>query len=388
MDGGTLHYVYDCGARSISHLEPIVSDYAKGLPRIDALFVSHLDGDHVDGLDTLLARLDVTTVYLPYLSLAERLLRVMEAEANDRRLTASFIQASFEPAQWFGSRGVERIVLVRNGGLPDETGVPSEPPRSTPEDRDRKTPKFHEFGIISQVSRPRAGQSSMLQMEVGTYLGVVAGGQTSNWILKPYVPTVDKKRTRRFEAKVREALCLKANESIEPKALTSMLKNPNGRKRLRSCYEEILPNGRGSKHNAISMSVYSGPSSDDLTWKVLSSHDQYPGLTERPGPVGWIGTGDAKLNDVRQRKKWLSFYKADIALTCSLLLPHHGSKANFHTELLRDTIHHCIASADELDEGYRHPSALVIKAINQAGKMLVHVTKRSATKFTEIVVSN
>lgn len=48
-----LNYVYDCGACSIPHLESLVAAYARRVSHIDALFVLHLDGDHVGGLDTL-----------------------------------------------------------------------------------------------------------------------------------------------------------------------------------------------------------------------------------------------------------------------------------------------------------------------------------------------
>ena len=193
--GGTIHYVYDCGARNVSNLEPIVAAYARRVPQVDALFVSHLDGDHVDGLDTLLARLDVRTVYLPYLSTSQRLMALAEAEAEDRRLTASLVQAQFEPAAWFGSRGVGRVVFVRNGDDPDLFSE-RPPERPDPEPRgEGRGPCLIEKGRTRPVTQGAAGQAEVLEMEVNAHIAVVLGGAPLNWILKPFVPRVsdDKK---------------------------------------------------------------------------------------------------------------------------------------------------------------------------------------------------
>ena len=51
-----FHYVYDCGSSSGSAvLQDAVAEWPSQVPRLDALFVSHLDTDHVNGIDRLLA---------------------------------------------------------------------------------------------------------------------------------------------------------------------------------------------------------------------------------------------------------------------------------------------------------------------------------------------
>ena len=51
-----FHYVYDCGSSSGSAvLQDAVVEWPSQVPRLDALFVSHLDTDHVNGIDRLLA---------------------------------------------------------------------------------------------------------------------------------------------------------------------------------------------------------------------------------------------------------------------------------------------------------------------------------------------
>lgn len=385
--GGTIHYVYDCGARNVSNLEPIVAAYARRVPQVDALFVSHLDGDHVDGLDTLLARLDVRTVYLPYLSTSQRLMALAEAEAEDRRLTASLVQAQFEPAAWFGSRGVGRVVFVRNVNDPDLFSE-RPPERPDPEPRgEGRGPCLIEKGRTRPVTQGAAGQAEVLEMEVNAHIAVVLGGAPLNWILKPFVPRVSDDRVRQFEKKILAALGVPPGTAIDLEALKILLKTPDGRTKLRRCYEAILTDGSGKKHNAVSMSLYSGPETKTDAWKVrarMENHWGWEMITDTESP-GWIGTGDAKLKSTQPRAKWRSFYRRELALTRTLLLPHHGSKANFHSDLLRAPLRICIAAADEREEGYRHPSPEVVEAIDEADLRLVHVTKRLESRFRETI---
>ena len=52
---GSFRYVYDCGSKNKTALTHSVDAMLKRHPGIDALFVSHLHDDHVNGLDQLLA---------------------------------------------------------------------------------------------------------------------------------------------------------------------------------------------------------------------------------------------------------------------------------------------------------------------------------------------
>jgi glyoxylase-like metal-dependent hydrolase (beta-lactamase superfamily II) len=63
-----FHYVYDCGSQSSELITEAVGEYAAITSRVDALFVSHFDKDHVNGIDALTSRMEVDTVYLPYIN--------------------------------------------------------------------------------------------------------------------------------------------------------------------------------------------------------------------------------------------------------------------------------------------------------------------------------
>ena len=141
-----FHYVYDCGTSDgSSALQDAILACRSQTSRIDALLVSHLDADHVNGLDRLLGSVSVATVYIPHVSAVAPVLEILEADLEGA-VSASLIEALTDPVSWFGRRGVSRIVRVRTspyGDPPGETEPdpldeddpserPSEDPRSVP----------------------------------------------------------------------------------------------------------------------------------------------------------------------------------------------------------------------------------------------------------------
>ncbi|RAK18960.1 metallo-beta-lactamase superfamily protein [Salipiger aestuarii] len=62
-----LRWVYDCGSNQADALKREVGSIARD-SEIDLLFLSHLDSDHVNGVDLLLSQVKVREVILPYLN--------------------------------------------------------------------------------------------------------------------------------------------------------------------------------------------------------------------------------------------------------------------------------------------------------------------------------
>ena len=57
--------VYDCGATQNDALQQSIDWYVNNYEKIDLLVLSHLDNDHVQGLDQLLTHISVDTVLIP-----------------------------------------------------------------------------------------------------------------------------------------------------------------------------------------------------------------------------------------------------------------------------------------------------------------------------------
>ncbi|MHC4454522.1 MAG: MBL fold metallo-hydrolase, partial [Planctomycetota bacterium] len=106
-DNRTFTYVYDCGSNNLNPLRQSIRQLDPNNNLIDALFISHLDSDHVNGIDFLCSSCgySVDTVYLPYLSIIDCLIIIGASLANDS-FTWNLAEAVINPRKWFKQRGV------------------------------------------------------------------------------------------------------------------------------------------------------------------------------------------------------------------------------------------------------------------------------------------
>jgi glyoxylase-like metal-dependent hydrolase (beta-lactamase superfamily II) len=123
-----LRWMYDCGSNQIDSLYREISRVAAN-PSLDILFLSHLDSDHVSGIDRLLTMVSVSEVVLPYLREADISLAVCrDVEAG--RLTGLFLDFAADPAGWLIGRGVVTVTFVEGRG---DDGPDDDGPDGTPE---------------------------------------------------------------------------------------------------------------------------------------------------------------------------------------------------------------------------------------------------------------
>ncbi|MDE0211898.1 MAG: MBL fold metallo-hydrolase [Boseongicola sp.] len=393
-DDHAFHYVYDCGSDDRKALGEAIDSYKNQVPHVDALFVSHLDNDHVNGLDRLLSVVKVDTVYVPYVNEVVLVLELIQAEL-DGALSVSLIEASMDPGNWFRSRGVRRVVGVEES--PDDgapgTGGDDDPVRPEGPRTERK--------IDSELGDPNVQEATGM----GSGIEVVASGyrvpirdRSLNWALVPHVDPAPRERLDRFEEELRKTLGLSAEEPVTSTQLANAMREKSERERLRECYDEIVPGGARRMHNRVSMSLYSGPVSieEEQEWchRVLCGPDwRAEELIElfwscEVGAVGWIGTGDATLNVKKVRTAWKGTYRPYRDRVATLLLPHHGSKRTFHCDVLDylPYLEICAASAGRRSR-YRHPSESVRLDVASRRKAFFHVSQNPQTALLEEIWS-
>jgi hypothetical protein len=103
----SCRWIFDCGARTSSKLQIYLGTCIlhHGQP-VDWLFISHLDTDHVSGLDKLMLNADVRNVMVP--------------DVNEReRPSWSLVDLLADPAQYFLSRGAGRSAFLGGPGDTD-----------------------------------------------------------------------------------------------------------------------------------------------------------------------------------------------------------------------------------------------------------------------------
>ena len=387
QDNGTFHYVYDCGSDSQKDLQEAIDSYKNRTSRVDALFISHMDNDHVSGLDRLLSVVKVDTVYVPYINDVILVQEIIQAEM-DGQLSASLIEATVNPEGWFNTRGVERVVRV----LPPSDDEPS---------RDSDHFQTVEPGM-SEPRYPELG--SDIQTENSGYqVKISSQGPIHNWVLVPHVdPVPQTNKMKRFELRMRKTLGLAQGERLASMQLANALRTKSERNQLRECYNEILSRGAWQMHNRVSMSLYSGPlileEGNDWSHQISFGPDFFPYMPLALCPelwnrffearaVGWIGTGDATLRIKKVRDAWRKTYSPYEDHVVSLLLPHHGSRHSFHNEVLGfPNLRFCFASAGDQSR-YGHPSNYVVQEVQNQLMRFFQISQQPQTTLREDIFS-
>lgn len=374
---GSFRYVYDCGSQNKTALTRSVNAMVRRHPGIDALFVSHLHNDHVNGLDQLLGSVRANTVFIPHLRIGATIADLVVAAA-DGALSHSLIEASLDPEGWFGQRGVSRVVRVQ----PLQPG--EVPPADARPDGSSEggEPPYHEISWKPQAySDEDADTPADLEtMESGRMLAPDSGSMALDWVLVPHVDPEPQADLTRFETEIAKVLGLLDIRKLTIQQLAGSLRDAKRRNELRRCYTNCF----GANHNRVSMSVYSGPKSapEEQHWNYFPEY-WFRELFHWRGAAGWIGTGDAELKDDQVRNAWQRSYSFFLANLSTLLLPHHGSDRNFSAELLNyPRLANCIASAGDPSR-YPHPGVEVIESVRHARKHFHHVSERPGTLCLE-----
>lgn len=364
-----FRYVYDCGSEQGNAFKSALNAHRLTCEgRTDILFVSHLHSDHINGIERLQAIAPAETVAVPYLDVIERLIIIL-GDTESGAVSTSALEYFANPAGWWLSRGARYVIFLEadDGGAlrPDGPMEPDGPIEDGSDDHreparwpDRKMPGARlaqhlrkprgivPEGLIAAGEAKREAASGAVLAGAGSFMRLEwrshehANWQIGDWILLPYVHPIDKAVRSRFQRALKKALRIRGqNEEKLAAKLVEFLCSPQKTKVLLDLYGEHF----GKGHNALSMSLYSGPycrntgpANNDRRWhrcgwpyKDFLHYD-----ITFVEPVGWLGTGDSALKQKLRRDSWLNFYQPYSSNVGVLTLPHHGSAHNFHDEIL------------------------------------------------------
>lgn len=368
-----LRWIYDCGSNQQDRLnEEILSVAAQGA--IDLLFLSHLDSDHVSGVDRLLAATTVAEVVLPYLNAADYAFAIVRDLARGA-LSGTFLEFVVDPAKWLIGRGVGTVSFVRtiDDGAPLSDWPLPEPGRGEPRvggagDISAKWPS-------SAVKQRTVKNGTVQEIAAGAAVSIQVNGSRLDWLLAPHAHKPSRPRMQAFI----DALKAQFGGRLTRSALVRYARDEKGRARLRECYEALWVSS-----NSISMSLYAGPQqrpmikSLQLPFRLLRSPH-----TSSQLEIGWLATGDAELACSGRLLALLNRYDALRDRVGVLVLPHHGSKRSFSPRLIRSlpNLHACVASAGP--NGYEHPHPWVYGQVILAlgGHAWHHVSEQPGSGF-------
>ncbi|SEN81247.1 hypothetical protein SAMN02990966_00169 [Rhodospirillales bacterium URHD0017] len=379
MGAKPLRWIYDCGSNQPGELSREITAVAAG-GNIDLLFLSHLDSDHICGIDKLLLAGNVREVVLPYLSETVLLASIARDSARGA-LTGTFIEAVGDLAGWFGSRGVETITFVNgsdedDGGdgpiLPGEPGGDGEGEIRTKWTPDSSKIDAHKTSVDDATAQATGRRAAMRQVAPGAAMLLTTPNALLNWAFIPYVHAPFARLIRAFD----QALEDEFGTPLDKKALAQAAKDADVRDRLRTCYDALWLD-----HNLISMTLYAGPWKPEH-FEMSFEPDHLDWWDQEVG--GWMLTGDVHLDGQRRRQRFLKFYRSYTPLTNVLMLPHHGSVHN-HSDLVLNAMPHLLVGyAAAGKNSYGHPHNDVRDAVEAHIRAQFHQV--SEDRSTRLVV--
>ncbi len=365
-----IHYVYDCGSEQKDALTFALAKHrleSKG--HTDFLFVSHIHSDHINGIEQLQGLAPASTVVAPYLDDLDLIILAL-SEIERSSWSSSMREYVTNPVEWWRRRQAKRLIFIEpdDGNSPPSgtmapPGDPTDPPHyPAPVFVGESVAKGVDVRLASRLVKPRrrrmlpelvaadpkisdgsddrpilAGTGSSFTLEWQTRAS--AYWYNVDWILLPYVQPAEKSARLKFRHQLAKEFSVHSTQERKIRRLfLNALQDDDQIRKILEIYNEIFD----TKHNSLSMSLYSGPErdkiSDDVSILYNGSHQNNLFALYHspfsPKKAGWLTTGDAMLKQQHRRKAWLKFFDHVKQMVACITLPHHGSIHNFHREIL------------------------------------------------------
>lgn len=399
-------YAFDCGSVNREHFEQGLTFCSPG--KIDILFISHLDADHINGIDALAAHTQIDTVILPCLDALHMTMIACEAvgDAGVRMSVQSFLADS---SAWLADRGVKRIFHVQRGDSEAETQpfVPdqdqsngNEIVQDAGDDNERRP-----YTIISE----RVGEAKTIRSgtviinTIGEHSSILVGNakRKTAWFLLPYVhpfPSEDVALFRKAVGGVFSSNFASRDmaSKVFARKLLELLRDESTRDTLKSCYALL-----SKDNNKPSLSLYSGPNpalsgtrhisrTDERHWPFLHSpHFRVPplGASYPNKGAAWLCTGDANLKKLRTRTPWLTRFHYLLDEVEVFTLPHHGSNTSIHNDVITrmkgSVMIACAATGRD-----KHPHLSLLGRLQTFEQCVWQVSEDSESAYTLNVTLN
>lgn len=299
-NNSTFNIVYDCGSVSKSAIEQTIKhSFPKG-SKIDILFISHFDADHVNQIITLKDEFDIKRVVMPLLDKNDADILVGVYSILNQQDIVDIIQ---RPETFFGER--TKITKVRAVNQNDTD--------NNPEENDRLSIEAEEDnGMINLPPEISSGTPIVYQCS-----------RKDVWLYIPY--------NYKFEERNKQFKELLNKAHIDIDSIQKGKFTQDDIDNLQNLYKNKLNKIIGKLDGTInenSMLLISTPHpKEEFVWhycNIYPYYQHYYGDWLYHG--GCIYTGDASLNKICN----LFFNKVKSLNTISTIqVAHHGSRRSF-----------------------------------------------------------
>ena len=382
--------VYDCGGKSRVFMEEYIKSFLSEIPKqpIEAVFISHLHEDHINGLQHLIAKTEVKRIFLPQLT-KEKVLDVLlynalhSSKINSNDFIINFIDAIRL------EREFENVAIIQ-----------------VQESEMRERPNIDSISI----------DSSLTQISPSLPSGTPLTFNNNLWYYIPYNPVSPSLSFDKIlDEKIRETLINIYNDpsaKSQAEKIAELMKD-KGIEVCKNAYAELF----GRIHNSQSMPVFSGllnPRGTTTTIEIghvsnpiepirLIKHiytdnhncelellanieDSYHSIVHCHSHMihcrracniitNFLYTGDFEAGNVISLKNYFIGHLWNSI--CGIQIPHHGSRHNYTPNLYSGKLY-AVASAG-IRNKYHHPNIDTLTNIAANGCFPFVVTEDGKT---------
>jgi hypothetical protein len=351
-------WVFDCGTYLSAHFKDLSNQIAALLdlvtesrmdcaPKLDVVFISHFDRDHICGLIELLRTFNVGRLVLPYMSLRKRMSIMLDTKSGSLKPWQVF---ALDPIRYISSTpgiNVQRISLV--------------PPSNYPEQDDGASIELPllDDGLIIEPPPLRPPVTFDEDYLPGSY-PIEWLSPSAKFLVKSvweFIPYNDSSFEKKVSGPFQKIIRKLSNTILDPSY-------PGSREAVKRSMERIYNKKFGAKdkaRNLISLFVYTGAidcSSDNdhsfFTSNQLTARDfeninrwqycmcapfyfwNYVYAVDISTPKSLLLTGDGSLKTKKRLNELVAYLgEQRIENVRVLQVMHHGAITSWHDEVAR-----------------------------------------------------
>lgn len=360
--------VFDCGGKSSKLMKDYINSFlpTRSKATIEAVFISHLHDDHINGLQHLIDRANVKKIFLPQFN-PNQLFEIIFYNAargakgsNSNQLVLSFIESNKS------NHSLNEVSIIQ----------------------------------IAEVTGDNNYQNVTHNIQHGVSSQTIASGTpmalSNGWV---YIPFNPKSKAPYFDGitdqTIKETLQSLYNNNTnlyeQAEALAQFVESC-GVEQCKELYKKMF----GGIHNGQSMTLFSGLRNPNPNMVICScpfpptchhylySHwrDWFAEFAKDNKdciPTNFLYTGDYEASDKLKMKELINFYEEMKVWSTiyGVQIPHHGSRKNYAKELYNKRCY-AIASAGTSNK-FHHPNIdTLINIFHQGCKPFV-VTEDKST---------
>lgn len=344
-----VNIIYDCGSSTNVKLveEQIKNNFQKN-EIIHAVFISHLDNDHINGIPFLLKYCKVKKIFFPLLTESNaKYIKLYNLIKNNEKesFASSFVDNPYEAFNQLNIEYSPRLYQI-----------------SENEQRDNRIDAI-------TISSGENVADTIFENTISNY------DIYRKWVYIPH----NFRQTDRIQ-QLQDELYKLFGKNMNNEDIQVIWKTGTEieRENIKNSYKAV----KGS-FNTNSMILYSGMKERCYGQSVVKSICYRCCCNCNPKNVGCLYMGDHDASGKYKWKELINAYATYWNNIGCVQIPHHGSKHNYNKELAKLDAYYIISAG--MNNSYQHPHSLVIKDLLFNGNFPYIITENKSSELHLII---